>query len=178
MMGHQQELPDGLRAVTIAELIGGNVKARRERLGWSQSDLGKQMEKFLGVEWSRQQVFTAERGIRAFTAVDITALALALGVPPGLLFENRPNDGIALFTLADDKKPISADWLTGPGGTSGLMAEVARDAEAALLEIARVAARYGEVANDVLPSLENFHRAMSSVQASINDAKAEGSDAS
>jgi len=120
---------------TIGEVIGYNLRTRREQLGWSQATLGQRMTAPLGNPWTRQQVCVAEQGLRAFTAVDITALAAALGVTPAYLFGDGPTTAAA---------------------TSAFVESLAADAETALIEVARSAAFCAVLADEALAA---FRRA-------------------
>ena len=128
---------------TIAQVIGGNLRVRREQLGWSQATLGQRMAATLDTPWTRQQVYVAEKGIRAFTAVDITALAAALGVTPAYLF---------------------GDGATTLIATPAFVESMAGDAEAALVEAARAAAGCAVLADEALAA---FRRARAANQQAI-----------
>lgn len=52
----------------------------------SLAELGDAVGRYLGKPWSRQAVHQAERGRRAFTATELTALALALDTSIPALF--------------------------------------------------------------------------------------------
>jgi transcriptional regulator with XRE-family HTH domain len=71
--------------VRVEEVIGKRVKAAREAEGLSQHDLGRRLAPLLGRPWSRQSVSAAEQGQRAFTAVELVALAQALHVSVAML---------------------------------------------------------------------------------------------
>lgn len=85
--------------LTVSEMIGRNVRKRREALGWTQTQLGDALEMFLGQSWTKQQIYQAEKGGRVFNASDVTALALALDTVPGNLF-NPPRVGPPGLTVA------------------------------------------------------------------------------
>lgn len=70
---------------TLEQQIGENVRALRGQR--SMQALGLALEPFTGRAWSRQAVWDAERGHRAFTAAELLALAGALGVTLPQLFE-------------------------------------------------------------------------------------------
>lgn len=65
----------------IEEYIGHRVRERREELDMTQEELGRKLGDLLGKPWPRQTVSTAERGARAFPAVELLALATVLRVP-------------------------------------------------------------------------------------------------
>lgn len=68
----------------IEQMIGLRVQELREELEpkgkVSQAELGKRLGAYLTKDWPRQSVSHAEAGNRAFTAVEILALARVLGV--------------------------------------------------------------------------------------------------
>ncbi|UQS27570.1 helix-turn-helix domain-containing protein [Amycolatopsis thermalba] len=64
----------------IEAVIGANIAETREQRGVTQGELGKQLGHYLEKDWSRQMVWAAERGKRAFTAVELVAFAHVLGV--------------------------------------------------------------------------------------------------
>lgn len=64
----------------IEDVIGANIAEAREERGITQNDLGQQLGQYLEKDWSRQMVWAAERGKRAFTAVELVAFAHVLEV--------------------------------------------------------------------------------------------------
>ncbi|KGH48254.1 hypothetical protein IN07_03365 [Modestobacter caceresii] len=72
--------------VRIEEVIGQNVRSRREELEMTQEELGRRVGGLLGREWPRQTVFTAEKGGRSFTAAELVAFAFVLDVSIERLF--------------------------------------------------------------------------------------------
>jgi transcriptional regulator with XRE-family HTH domain len=62
------------------------VRAIREDQGMTQEQLGQEIGELLGKPWPRQTVSHAEAGRRAFTALELVALARALNVYVGHLF--------------------------------------------------------------------------------------------
>lgn len=62
----------------VEEAIGRQIARLREARGMSLSELGEAVGLYLDRPWRRQAVHQAERGRRAFTAAELTALALAL----------------------------------------------------------------------------------------------------
>lgn len=79
----------------VEEAIGQQIARLREARRMSLAELGESLGRHLGKPWSRQAVHQAERGRRAFTATELTALALALdtSIP-------------ALFLADKDEEPI------------------------------------------------------------------------
>ena len=66
--------------------IGQQVARLRTSRGMSLTQLGEAVGRYLGRPWSRQAVHQAERGRRAATAAELTALALALDTSVPALF--------------------------------------------------------------------------------------------
>jgi transcriptional regulator with XRE-family HTH domain len=77
----------------VEEAIGRQIARLREARGMSLSELGEAMGRYLDRPWRRQAVHQAERGRRAFTAAELTALALALDTSvPVLLHADAGTD--------------------------------------------------------------------------------------
>jgi transcriptional regulator with XRE-family HTH domain len=76
----------------VEEAIGAQISRLRARRRLSLTDLGQALGQYLDKPWSRQAVHQAERGQRAFTAAELTALALALdsSVPALLRADDEP----------------------------------------------------------------------------------------
>jgi transcriptional regulator with XRE-family HTH domain len=70
----------------VESAIGQQIARLRTSRGMSLTQLGEAMGRYLGRAWSRQAVHQAERGRRAFTAAELTALALALDTSVPALF--------------------------------------------------------------------------------------------
>jgi transcriptional regulator with XRE-family HTH domain len=70
----------------VEEVIGRQIAHLRMQRHLSLTDLGEALGRYLGKPWSRQAVHQAERGQRSFTAVELTALALALDTSVQILF--------------------------------------------------------------------------------------------
>jgi transcriptional regulator with XRE-family HTH domain len=70
----------------VEEAIGKQVSRLRARQQLSLTGLGEALGQYLDKPWSRQAVHQAERGQRAFTAAELTALALALDTSVQTLF--------------------------------------------------------------------------------------------
>lgn len=70
----------------VEELVGRRVREMRELRGMTQEQLGAAIGELLGKPWPRQTVSAAEGGRRAFTAVELVAIARALSFYVGALF--------------------------------------------------------------------------------------------
>ena len=70
----------------VEEAVGQQVARLRVQRQLSLADLGEALGRYLGRPWSRQAVHQAERGQRAFTAAELTALALVLDTSLPALF--------------------------------------------------------------------------------------------
>lgn len=64
--------------MSVESDIGARITARREAAGITQAALGDLIGGSLGKTWPRQAVSAAEKGRRAFTAVEMIAIAAAL----------------------------------------------------------------------------------------------------
>lgn len=70
----------------LEEVIGERIAEIRAEQQMSQAELGEALAAYLERPWSRQAVYSAEKGKRAFTAAELVALALVLEVEvPDLL---------------------------------------------------------------------------------------------
>jgi len=97
--------PGDLVVRRLEEVIGDRMLARRTELGLTQEQVGARMGRLLGREWTRQAVSAAEKGRRAFTAVELVAIANVLGETLS-----------ALLTPPSDVKAIELGELTEEGG--------------------------------------------------------------
>ncbi|WP_165974758.1 helix-turn-helix domain-containing protein [Nonomuraea deserti] len=70
----------------VEEAIGLQIARLRAERRMSLTELGEALGRYLDRPWSRQAVHQAERGQRAFTAAELTALALALDTSVPALF--------------------------------------------------------------------------------------------
>ncbi|MFC4116274.1 helix-turn-helix domain-containing protein [Nonomuraea zeae] len=75
----------------VEEAIGRQIARLRAERKLSLTELGEALGRYLDKPWSRQAVHQAERGQRAFTAAELTGLALALDTSIPALF--RVEDG-------------------------------------------------------------------------------------
>lgn len=103
----------------IEEVIGHNIRARREELGRSQEELGREVgTRLRGDDWPRQAVSTAEKGGRGFTAVELVVFASVLeisvdrlfGLPLGETSIHLPQgvaiDGASIRRASEDGTPL------------------------------------------------------------------------
>jgi transcriptional regulator with XRE-family HTH domain len=65
--------------IRVQEVIGLNIERNRKFLGMSQTELGEAVGRVTGKPLARQAIWSAERGNRAWTVVDLIAFAHALG---------------------------------------------------------------------------------------------------
>ncbi len=65
-------------AVTLPALVGANMERIRKERGIPLDELGQRVERFLGVTWSRQVVWSIQKGHRKFGVADLVALAYVL----------------------------------------------------------------------------------------------------
>ena len=69
--------------VRVEEVVGWQVRERREALGLTQEQFGRQLALYLPRPWSRQAVSAAEKGERSFGAAELVALAAVLHATVG-----------------------------------------------------------------------------------------------
>jgi DNA-binding CsgD family transcriptional regulator len=81
----------------IQEVVGGRIREARIEKGWSQVELGRELEPYVGQTWSSQVMAQAEAGDRAFTAAEVVALALVLEKEIGWFF--RPAQAVESVEL-------------------------------------------------------------------------------
>lgn len=62
----------------IEEVIGENIRERRDRLGYSQTAFGERVGELLGNPWKPQTVSAAEKGRRQFIAAELVVLSHVL----------------------------------------------------------------------------------------------------
>jgi 8-oxo-dGTP pyrophosphatase MutT (NUDIX family)/transcriptional regulator with XRE-family HTH domain len=86
--------------VRVEEVVGRRVRDIRDAKGMTQEQLGLAIGELLGKPWPRQTVSSAEAGRRAFTAVELVALARALGVYVGHLFTPSLDGSAASIELS------------------------------------------------------------------------------
>jgi transcriptional regulator with XRE-family HTH domain len=70
----------------VEEAVGRQIAHLRAKRRLSLTELGEALGHYLERPWSRQAVHQAERGQRAFTAAELTALALVLDTSVQALF--------------------------------------------------------------------------------------------
>jgi transcriptional regulator with XRE-family HTH domain len=83
---------------TIEQVIGARVAHLRAEHGMTQVELGQRLEPFTGLAWSRQNLYNAESGNRAWSANDLLAVATVFGVSIAELFTPLPGQGGGIVT--------------------------------------------------------------------------------
>lgn len=79
--------------MSIEQTVGANLHRAREHAGLSQAEFGSAIGEVLNrPPWTRQAVSVAEKGGRAFTAVELVAIAETLDIPIADLFSQPPPD--------------------------------------------------------------------------------------
>ncbi len=128
--------------VTIAVLVGQNVRHARERRGWDRERLAEEAN-FVDIEWDAAAIASIEQGTRDITVSDLVALAVMLGIAPHLLMYPKPDVVIALGAAPPDLPGDSAameeallfaethltaaelaDWIWDPDGHPNTHIEV------------------------------------------------------
>lgn len=79
-------------------MIGQRIAEKRKEQGWAQADLGRELSNVLGYEWSRQAVWNAEKGNRAFPIAEVVGIAYVLDTTVAELM--RPSRGDEEIELA------------------------------------------------------------------------------
>ena len=92
----------------VETAIGKQIARFRETRQMSLTQLGEALGQYLDKPWSRQAVHQAERGRRAFTAAELTAIALALGtsVPALFLADGEPVELPGATVSAEDYQTV------------------------------------------------------------------------
>lgn len=78
----------------LEEVIGARIAANRDGR-MTQAEFGERVGRYLGKTWSRQTVSAAEKGGRAFTALELIVISTVLDIPMGVLFLPRTAAGTA-----------------------------------------------------------------------------------
>ena len=143
----------------VEAVIGQQIARLRGVRQMSLTQLGQAMGRYLDKPWSRQAVHQAERGRRAFTAAELTAVALALdtSIPALFLADTEPielpgmtvtaEDYRAILLYAGDKVPV--DGLEELIVALGDFAEVlSRPTLARLAKIGRIAEQVASAGSD------------------------------
>lgn len=94
----------------LEEVIGENVRQRRDRLGYSQAQFGERMGFLLGATWKPQTVSAAEKGRRQFIAAELVTLAHVLNCRVQDLLDVDPPQQVRISDAwvkdADYSEPI------------------------------------------------------------------------
>lgn len=120
----------------VEQIVGRRIRDLRDSRGMTQDQLGTAVGELLGKKWSRQAVSAAEAGNRAFTAVELVAIARSLHVYVGLLFSpslhvSESEIELGPGVVLDSQKVMEALF-------EGLDVSESREALKALIESARV----------------------------------------
>lgn len=132
---------------TMAQVIGHNVKVRREAMGMTAAVLGEKIGNVFGKPWPRQTVYMLESGERAMVAQEVVALSQLLDMPLLQLFTPPadvhtviagslciPADALLAETTADDDMQQLAKALRGLEQTRSKLLAVAEQQKALLDE--------------------------------------------
>jgi transcriptional regulator with XRE-family HTH domain len=145
-------------ALTSNQVVAYNLARIRKALGLSQEQAADRLAPYLGERWSKAVYSAAERSfhgkrIRQFTADDLTAFALAFGVPlTYFLIPPRPEDRPAGAVLVSGSTEVP--WRDLIYAASGLqygpamlmrLRELPKDEQPERVPGASVYERYGSV---------------------------------
>ncbi len=141
---------------TIPEVIGGHIREAREKRGFTQANFGRVVGRILaGKPWSPQAVSQAEKGQRAFTAIELVCIAYVLEVPMSWLFAPDSYDerillpdGRGMYT-GDLFHSIAGSWFQ-PGEKEGRRQQVLRSVEEARWQAQRQMELLDELRLEVL----------------------------
>jgi 8-oxo-dGTP pyrophosphatase MutT (NUDIX family)/transcriptional regulator with XRE-family HTH domain len=120
------------------------VRELREGKGMTQEQLGLAIGELLGKPWPRQTVSSAEAGRRAFTAVELVAIAMALGAYVGNLFTPSPAAPRSGIELGPGVEPDSDEVMKALLGGMDVPA-----ARAALTLLIRSVGNLGNAASGI-----------------------------
>jgi transcriptional regulator with XRE-family HTH domain len=81
--------------LTVGEVIGRNLRAHREGLGWSQDQMARILRQH-GLGWSRTMLAKVERGQRPVGIEELFLLPIALGGDLGYFLDGEPNEWVIL----------------------------------------------------------------------------------
>jgi transcriptional regulator with XRE-family HTH domain len=100
--------------MTVAQVVGQNVRRRRSQLGMTAAALGVRVGSAFGKMWPRQTVYLMESGERAMVAAEVAVIAKVLEVPVSKLFEPITSDPIIAGSMVippETLAPASAPEL-------------------------------------------------------------------
>ena len=120
---------------TIEQIIGARVARLRVEHGMTQVELGRRLEPYTGLAWSRQNLRNAEVGNRAWSANDVLAVASVFGVSIMELFTPLPDQRGGVVTAGG--AVIKAAELAARTASSAAIP--AQDAATLVRESARLA---------------------------------------
>lgn len=128
--------------MTVAAVVGRNVKLARERRGWDQERLAEE-GLLVDIEWDAAAITDIEGGTHDITVSDLVSLAVMLGIAPHLLLYPKAGVVIALGAASPDSSSDSAgleetllfiethlaaaelaDWIWEPDGHPNTHVEV------------------------------------------------------
>ena len=98
---------------TMTQVIGHNIRTRRDALGMTAAALGEKIGDVFGKPWPRQTVYLMEGGDRAMVAQEVLALSQILDMPLVQLFTPPAEvEGVTAGTIT-----VRADALAVQGGS-------------------------------------------------------------
>jgi transcriptional regulator with XRE-family HTH domain len=124
----EAERPPGRDGIDVNAVVSYNVKAIRERRGWTQQSVAERLGRLTGHQLPQASISAMERGFdgerrRRFDAHELYLLAVVFDVPIAYFFLPPPNAGMQV--LADAQRPVSElyAWLLGKEWQLPLMDE-------------------------------------------------------
>ena len=131
--------------MTIAAVVGRNVRLTRERRGWDLDRLADEVALF-DIVWTAPHIAEIEAGWRDVSVAEMVALGVVLGVAPHLLLYPKSNTSVVVGpgqhgqsgdpgsledTLLDAETHLPsgefASWLWQPDGHPYTVADVSEE---------------------------------------------------
>lgn len=106
----ETERPPGKDGIDVNAIVSYNIKAIRERRGWTQQSVAERLGMLTGHQLPQASISAMERGFdgerrRRFDAHELYLLAVVFDVPIAYFFLPPPKTGAQV--LADAQRPVS-----------------------------------------------------------------------
>lgn len=85
--------------VTIAQVVGRNVRMAREQRGWDHTNLVDEAA-YVDLPWDADAIADIERGTAGVSIGELVSLGVLLGIAPHLLLYPEPGTAVALHASA------------------------------------------------------------------------------
>lgn len=158
---------NGKDHMRIEEVIGANIRQRREGRGYSQAAFGEKIGPLLGGAWKPQTVSAAEKGRRQFIAAELVVLAHVLECRVQDLIRVDPPQPVVItdhFTRdADYSAPLDDAIRDGGGPASEVLIPLLTSFSKAYRNVLTAQARASDArsdVNDVLAQLKTAEKTL------------------